>query len=218
VNAKYSFENCSQLTPSQCVTCNNGYVTNNYAWDLPNSGNCNVTQKLLGCYLNTNVQCLDNSTCSTAGSCSDRELLVDLSVTPAVYGACVSPRILPIGDYLGSSELPFCLPQCNFSRHFFSPLPVTTFPNGCINNYTTPEISCTDTWYTPATTKETCESPQGNFSRHFKWLPLKDVTMYTFLHFLINFPQKIRKIALLLTIRDFSSPISLGSKLDGFLG
>ena len=74
-------------------------------------GQCNVTQALLGCFLNRNVQCLNKESCSVAGQCSDRNLLVNLDASPPIFGACVSPRLLPVGDYQGTTTLPFCLPQ-----------------------------------------------------------------------------------------------------------
>jgi hypothetical protein len=49
----------------------------------------------------------------SAGYCSDQELLVK---SPSAYGACVSPRVLPVGAYAGSSVLPFCLPSGKVTR------------------------------------------------------------------------------------------------------
>ena len=72
----------------------------------------------LGCYVNRNVQCQSAAECEAAGECSDAELLTDWSASPPAYGACIFPKILPIGDYLGVSQLPFCLSTGMIKKNF----------------------------------------------------------------------------------------------------
>ncbi len=67
-----------------------------------------------------------------------------------VYGACVVPKVPPLGIYAGLSDIPLCQGT------------QITFPNGCVDyslNYSA--CSSVGTWWQPAQSEGQCLSAQG---------------------------------------------------------
>ena len=113
------------------------------------------------------IQCNSILTCTNpsnncTGTCSDQQFLAiheqNFPATNATTkGACVTPRLYPIGNFGGISLLPLC----DYTNS-------TNFPNGCLTIYNQSECSQISGayWYYPATNPQQCLQPQGCYENY----------------------------------------------------